>query len=91
MPPADQSAEIADSRQKLEDILGGRVDTFSYPYGNLSAETVEMVMAAGFVTALTTADSAVRAGANSFRLGRFGVGDWDGGRFKHRLEEFFRY
>ena len=45
MPPADQSAEIADSRQKLEGILGRHVDTFSYPYGNLSAETVEMVAA----------------------------------------------
>jgi peptidoglycan/xylan/chitin deacetylase (PgdA/CDA1 family) len=91
MHQADQSAEIAGSRTKLEDILGSRVDTFSYPYGNLSAETAGIVAAAGFETAVTTNDRAVRVRANPFRLGRFAVGDWDGDRFKDRLEEAFRF
>ena len=90
MSQAHQTAEIAGSRQKLEAILGSPVDTFSYPYGNLSKETVEMVRAAGFEVALTTDGKAVDVGANPLRLGRFGVGDWGGDRFKHHLDEFFR-
>ncbi len=90
MSQDDQSAEIIGNRKKLEDILGSRVDTFSYPYGNLAPETVDIVEAAGFETGLTTDENVVEMGANLFRLGRFGVGDWDSDRFKHRLEEFFR-
>ena len=90
MSQDSQFAEIFGSRKKLEDILGSRVDTFSYPYGNLSPETVGIVSAAGFVSALTTDDNVVEKGANPLLLGRFGVGDWDGERFKERLDEFFR-
>jgi peptidoglycan/xylan/chitin deacetylase (PgdA/CDA1 family) len=90
LSPADQSAEIAGSRKKLEDIIGRRVETFSYPYGNFSAETIGIVAKAGFMAALTIKDNAVKVGANPLILGRFGVGNWDGDRFKHRLEEFFR-
>jgi peptidoglycan/xylan/chitin deacetylase (PgdA/CDA1 family) len=90
MTPSDQSAEIAGSRKKLEDIIGSRVDTFSYPYGNLSADTVGIVGKSGFVTALTTSEHPVRAGANPFQLGRFAVGDWGADRFKRRLDNFFR-
>ena len=90
LSPEDQSAEIVSSRKKLEDILGKRVDTFSYPYGDFSAETAGIVAAAGFVTALTTDDHAVGKGANPYMLGRFGVGDWERDRFKHHLDEFFR-
>jgi peptidoglycan/xylan/chitin deacetylase (PgdA/CDA1 family) len=90
MSQADQTAEITGSRQKLETILASPVDTFSYPYGNLSSDTVEIVKGAGFEIALTTDGKAVDMKANPLRLGRFGVGDWDGDRFKLRLEEFFR-
>ena len=90
MSQDDQSAEIAGSRKKLEEILGCRVDTFSYPYGNFCAETVEMVKAAGFGVALTIAPKAVGVGENLYQMGRFGVGDWDGEKFKQHLDEFFR-
>jgi len=85
-----QSAEIVGSRQKLESILGISVETFSYPYGNFTPETVEIVEAAGFEGALTTDENVVEVRENLFRLGRFGVGDWNGDRFKHKLDEFFR-
>jgi peptidoglycan/xylan/chitin deacetylase (PgdA/CDA1 family) len=90
MSQDDQSAEIVGSRQKLEAILGISVETFSYPYGNFTPETVEIVEAAGFEGALTTEENVVEVGKNFFRLGRFGVGDWNGDRFKHKLDEFFR-
>ena len=90
MTQVDQSAEIDDSRKKLEAILKRSVDTFSYPYGNFSAETVEMVEAAGFEAALTITSKPVVAGDNLFQMGRFGVADWNGEKFQQQLEEFFR-
>ncbi len=87
---ADQHAEIAGSRKKLEATLERPVDTFAYPYGNYSAETVAMVEAAGFEAALTIAPKVVEMGENLFKLGRFGVGDWNGEKFKQHLDEFFR-
>ena len=90
MSQTDQTEEITGSRQKLEEILGGSVDTFSYPYGNWAENTVKMVETAGFRIALTTDGKAVDVGADPLRLGRFGVGDWKGDKFKNRLEEFFR-
>ena len=90
MPQADQFEEIVGSRQKLTAILGSRVDTFSYPYGNFTSETVDIVKAAGFEMALTSETNAVEVGANQFQLGRFGVGDWEGEKFRQHLHEFFR-
>jgi len=89
MSQADQFAEIDGCRQKLTAILGSRVDTFSYPYGNFTSETVDIVKAAGFEVALTSETNAVEVGANQFQLGRFEVGDWEGEEFKQHLHEFF--
>jgi peptidoglycan/xylan/chitin deacetylase (PgdA/CDA1 family) len=90
MSQADQFAEIDGCRQKLTAILGSRVDTFSYPYGNFTSETVDIVKAAGFEMALTSETNAVEMGANQFQLGRFEVGNWEGERFRQHLHEFFR-
>ena len=90
MSPSDQSEEIIGSRQKLTAILGNRVDTFSYPYGNFTAETVEIVKLAGFEMALTCETNVVEKGPNQFQLGRFGVGDWEGEKFRRHLHEFFQ-
>ena len=90
MSQADQFAEIDGCRQKLTAILGNRVDTFSYPYGNFTAETVDIVKAAGFEVALACETNAVEVGANQFQLGRFGVADWEGEKFRQHLHDFFR-
>lgn len=90
MSQTDQSEEIIGSRQKLTAILGRRVDTFSYPYGKFTSETVDIVKSAGFEMALTTEKNAVEVGANHFQLGRFEVGDWEGEKFKLHLHEFFQ-
>lgn len=89
---ADQFAEIVGCRKKLSAILGGQVDTFSYPYGNFitfTNETVGIVEAAGFKMALTNEKNVVERGANPFLLGRFWVGNWSGKQFKQQLDRFF--
>jgi len=85
----DQRGEILCSRQRLETILGGSVPTFAYPYGLFSPETVELVEAAGFKAAFAAMPGCVKAGADLFRLPRFGVGNWDAERFRRHLEYYF--
>jgi len=86
----DQIREIDGSRQKLTAILGSPVDTFSYPFGKFTSDTIDIVKASGFEMALTAETNAVEVGADLFQLGRFEVGDWEGDEFKHHLHEFFR-
>lgn len=90
MSKSGQFTEIAGSRQKLEEVLATRVDTFSYPYGKYNSETVDIVKAAGFRMALTTETNPLEVGANPFQLGRFEVNNWEGEAFKHHLHGFFR-
>ena len=86
----DQYAEIAGSRKKLEGILRNRVNSFSYPYGNFTPETVDIVKTAGFEVALTAESNLVEVGSNQFQLGRLEVSDCGGEEFKQQLREFFR-
>ena len=86
----DQIREIDGSRIKLTAILGSSVDTFSYPFGKFTSDTIDIVKASGFEMALTSEANAVQVGADQFQLGRFEVGDWAGEEFKDHLYEFFR-
>jgi peptidoglycan/xylan/chitin deacetylase (PgdA/CDA1 family) len=90
MTEVEQYNEIAGSRIKLEETIGYCVDTFSYPYGSLTNETVKIVDTAEFKVALTIDANAIEVGANPLKLGRFGVGDWTGKLFRQRLDAFFR-
>jgi hypothetical protein len=86
----DQYAEIAGSRQKLQDILKSRVNSFSYPYGNFTPETIDIVKTAGFEVALTSETDLVEVSSNQFQLGRLEVSDCGGEESKQQLSEFFR-
>ena len=54
LPPAEAAAEIASSKAELERRLGIEVQTFAYPYGDLSPETKRLVAEAGFRYAVAT-------------------------------------
>ena len=54
LPPAAAAAEIATSKAELERRLGIEVQTFAYPYGDLSPETKRLVAEAGFRYAVAT-------------------------------------
>jgi peptidoglycan/xylan/chitin deacetylase (PgdA/CDA1 family) len=87
---SDQYAEIAGSRQRLEGMLRSRVNSFSYPYGNFTPETIDIVKTAGFEVALTSETNLVEVGSNQFQLGRLEVSDCGGEEFNQQLSEFFR-
>lgn len=84
-----QRDEIVGSKSRLEEILDRPVTSFSYPYGNLSEQTVGIVREAGFSCACSTRAGAVRPSSERFQLPRMEVQDWDGEGFAGQLSSWF--
>ena len=70
-----QAWEIGESRKMLESWLDRRIDLFSYPFGDCSAETVQLLKEKGFVKAGTVAAGLSGTG-DPFRIPRNVVRDW---------------
>ena len=68
--------EVTRSREILEDVLGGRVRGFCYPYGSFDEAAADAVRAAGYDHACVTKDYSV---SDRFTLPRFFVGQADNG------------
>lgn len=87
-----QRIEIADSKEKLERILGQPIDSFSYPFGGFddyTGDTVQLVKAIGFHSACSNFPSLVNKRTDLFQLPRFVVRDWNGDEFEQRIKAFF--
>jgi len=82
---AFQQNEIHQSKAYLEDLIGQSVNSFSYPFGNYTAETVFIVQNAGFSCACSTFQDVVWRRSNCFQLPRFEVHNWDGETFEEHL------
>ncbi len=70
---AEAEAEILGSKARLEEMLGVPVRHFAYPFGgqeSFTHETVQVVRAGGFASALTTVRGACQPGADMHRLPR---------------------
>jgi peptidoglycan/xylan/chitin deacetylase (PgdA/CDA1 family) len=89
LSPGSQRDEISGSKSRLEEILDRPVTSFSYPYGNLSEQTVGVVRRAGFSCACSTRADTVRLSSERFRLPRVEVQDWDGDEFAGQLSRWF--
>ena len=88
-----QSQEISESKRYLEDILGQRVTSFSYPYGSpgdASQETIHLARQAGFELACANVAAPVTTKSDLFWLPRYLVRDWDRQEFAKHLREAFR-
>jgi glycosyltransferase involved in cell wall biosynthesis/peptidoglycan/xylan/chitin deacetylase (PgdA/CDA1 family) len=86
---AGQRQEIRAPKARIESILGRPIESFAYPYGAHSGETVDLVRQAGFQRACTTVPGLVQPHTDPFRLPRVQVEDWDGEEFARRLEAWF--
>lgn len=62
--------EIAGSRTALSEMFGVPVQHFAYPFGAFTAETVELVRHAGYLSAVTVLPGAARASDDPLRLPR---------------------
>lgn len=87
-PTFVQEAEVMGSKTQLEEMIGRKVRTFSYPYGRHTDETVAIVQRGGFENACACLDQVVRRSADPFRLPRLVVEDWDGPTFAARLDQW---
>jgi peptidoglycan/xylan/chitin deacetylase (PgdA/CDA1 family) len=55
--PSQAEHEITDGKRAVEEIIGGPITSFCYPYGAYSREHVDMVRRAGFRVGRTRDDS----------------------------------
>jgi peptidoglycan/xylan/chitin deacetylase (PgdA/CDA1 family) len=68
-----RTQEVADSRKKLEKVLGRPVAYFAYPGGAFNEKTIQSVRNAGYEAAVITKDGLVRTGDDLFLLQRVNV------------------
>jgi peptidoglycan/xylan/chitin deacetylase (PgdA/CDA1 family) len=87
-PAAIQRAEIQQSKADLQAWLGHPVESFAYPYGYYSAESVAAVREAGFEYACACLSRTVRRRSELLLLPRVDVGNWSGGEFASHLKRW---
>jgi peptidoglycan/xylan/chitin deacetylase (PgdA/CDA1 family) len=88
-----QRVEIAGSKSDVEDMAGHAAAAFAYPHGrstDYTAETVEIVRAAGFTQAFTTNPAPVAPTSDPLELPRLCVENLDGSTFRRMLSEWLR-
>lgn len=67
---AEVDAQLRQSRQALESLLGRTIDTLAFPYGDHDAKVVERAGAAGYRYVYTVEPQAIAAGATAISRGR---------------------
>ena len=80
-----QKDEIVAGKEELEEILGRKVDGFSYPNGRATVEVKRIVREAGFGYACTSLQDLVRPASDLHEMTRFWQKDVDGEKFLHKL------
>jgi peptidoglycan/xylan/chitin deacetylase (PgdA/CDA1 family) len=75
LPSPALEDELAESRRRLEEETGGRVETLAYPSGDHDARTAAAAAAAGYRLAFTTRPGSNRPGEPSMALRRKGIGE----------------
>jgi peptidoglycan/xylan/chitin deacetylase (PgdA/CDA1 family) len=78
-----QQEEIQHSKAYLEELLNYPVTSFSYPFGNYTAQTVRLIQEAGFTCSCSTRSNTVWQGSDCFQFPRFQVENWNGEEFVH--------
>ena len=92
LPIEKQWKEILISKQRLEEILGHSVTSFSYPYGgrsDIGQDAIRFVQKAGYLVACANFPAFVTQRTDPFLLPRYLVRDWDGEEFARRVRGFF--
>lgn len=70
LSPAEQEQEIVSGTRSLEAIIGKPIRSFSYPFGEWTPATRDIVRMAGFACAVTAAHRRVRPNDNDLELPR---------------------
>jgi peptidoglycan/xylan/chitin deacetylase (PgdA/CDA1 family) len=70
LPPELARFEIAESRTELRTMLGVPIEHFAYPFGQLTADIVELVRHAGYSSAMTLLRGVAQASVDRLLLPR---------------------
>jgi peptidoglycan/xylan/chitin deacetylase (PgdA/CDA1 family) len=89
-PPDVQAREVVQGKHQLEMLPGQSVTAFAYPFGEPTAQVVEVVQAAGFEHAVTTKRGAIVPGVDRLRLPRFEIRACSREQFAELMGEIFR-
>ena len=82
-----QRDEIRNSKARLENLLGHQVNSFAYPHGMYTKDTVAIVKEAGYNSACTCANERIKGYNDLFLLPRIMVKDCDGDKFERYLSK----
>ncbi|ODT87849.1 polysaccharide deacetylase family protein [Phenylobacterium sp. SCN 70-31] len=70
LAPGDIDAQLQESRQSLEALLGRTIDTLAFPYGDHDSSVVQRAAAAGYRYVYTVEPQAISAGDRAISRGR---------------------
>lgn len=86
---AFQQEEIQRSKAYLEELLNHPVSSFSYPFGNYTAQTVRLIQEIGFTCSCSTIPDTVWRGSDCFQFPRVQIENWNGEEFTTQLSTWF--
>lgn len=72
--PEYQIRQITESKAQLEEIIGKPVETFAYPYGDFSANTLDFVKEASYSAAVSVISGRTQSLQNMYYLYRIRAG-----------------
>ena len=90
LPAAEQERELAESRSRLEELLGRPVTLLAYPFGkpgDVSEETEVLARRAGYRAAFTTVPRRMVPSSPLFALPRLTVHEWPAETLVQRVRE----
>jgi peptidoglycan/xylan/chitin deacetylase (PgdA/CDA1 family) len=82
----DCHRDVFESRSALERVVGCPVTSFAYPFGDVSPQAVEVVMAAGFHDAVSCEARGLRAHEHRLRIPRLPTREESGAELAVRIE-----
>jgi peptidoglycan/xylan/chitin deacetylase (PgdA/CDA1 family) len=88
LPLEEQEIEINKSKDTIEDIIAQTTTSFSYPHGDYSQGTVNLLNKLRFMSACTVVEKSVARNANPLLLPRFAVSNWKADEFEQYLQNW---
>lgn len=85
---SEQRAEMQESRQFLEELVGQDVPRLAYPFGDFDSRSEDIARELGFAYAVSTQPGTVKYAGNLFRLARYDMRNWTGPQFRRKLKWF---
>jgi peptidoglycan/xylan/chitin deacetylase (PgdA/CDA1 family) len=88
--PEGQQAEVLQSKQYLEELIGQPVTHFSYPFGSHNETTLAIMEQENLETSVTTNEGTVIGISRPLQLNRYQVNNWDGRMFHQQLTRWYQ-